>query len=775
MKAYSSFRIFILILASVAGAGAVNVSGKIVDARSGESIVAANVFIPGSDYGAATDLNGFFVIRKVPAGACTLRISHIAYAGRDLTLSVKNSDLYLDRIELEPAAYQGQQVEVTAQRNELVEKDVDIGSFQADPVVLQEIPQLNKDVFRLVRFSPGVTTANAFSPQYFVRGSDAGENMVLLDGMTIYNPQHFMGSAAVFNPYAIKNMEMLAGGFGAEYGGRNASILLISTREGHQDEIHGEFRPGISGMTGAIEFPINRQVTAMVSGRMLTDLSFAVLMGSPNLLSDFNTAILWRSPRQQTRLSAFYARDYMDYSIDNLLLFLPQSAFEKLEEGFITDTRNHAIGLKNRLVITPSLLLETHLYRSGSQVDNRTVFSYLVEDTTSAMNFGLDSRSRIENGILDYTWKNDLIWYLPFAHTLQTGFEVKTLRFSNEMGRFQGKSSPDIYTADNQAAYLQDKMIWKGLTLKTGLRVGRSGPGQPWLGEPRLSAAVDLKAFTLKAGYGRYVQYLTTLDSKNDEFVQFLDYYNSLKDLAPLSSTQGAVSVEKNLTPELFASLTAYSKNFARLYRSSYSNDFSVNRGIVLEKGEGEAYGIEVLLRIEKARLSGWISYAYSRGLRRYPGILGGRTHIFDGDQPHNFKSVLSYKLTRDITASTTFEFSSGFPRTWETGMFLRYDYDPAANQLNAFSASLTPEINNVRYPPHINWEIGWKKKLRSGFGYQLAEYLGLDEAYFTTSIRNLLFLYRNPQYYFYIPEFGYYALGTSYLPSVSAGYSLVF
>ena len=126
------------------------------------------------------------------------------------------------------------------------------------------------------------------------------------------------------------------------------------------------------------------------------------------------------------------------------------------------------------------------------------------------------------------------------------------------------------------------------------------------------------------------------------------------------------------------------------------------------------------------------------------------------------------YNLTRDITASTTFQLTSGFPKTWETGIVSHYDYNPVDNTYGLFPAYLTPVKNNVRYPPRLSWEIGWKKKLRGGFGHQLAEYLGSDEAYLTMSINNLLFLHRNPFMYVYIPGYGYYGFGIELAFSLS-------
>ncbi|MCK5520361.1 MAG: TonB-dependent receptor plug domain-containing protein, partial [Candidatus Marinimicrobia bacterium] len=718
---------------------------------------------------------GFFILQGLKPGTYTLRFSHIAYKTIEMDVKLEKQDIYLSRILLETAPVIGQRVVVEADRNVHIDTDLDIGSFQIRPAMLTEIPQLGKDVFRVIKFSPSVTSSDAFSPQYYVRGSDAGENMVQLDGMTIYNPQHFMGSAAVFNPYAIKNIEMLVGGFDAEYGGRNASILHISTREGNKDGVHGEFRPSISGISGAIEFPLKENITAMISGRLRSDLSFRVLMGSPNLLSDFNTAIMYQGQRLQLRFSGFAARDYMDYSIDNLLIFFPLGIFDNFEEGFITNTTNKALGLKSKLLLHPSLLWESHIYTSSSVVDNQTYFSYLVSDTSQAMNFGMNFRTRIENSIEDYTIKSSLSWYLPFRQTLKGGVEINKLEFRNELGRFQGPASPDINNSRIEAFYIQDRINMNFLSIKLGTRISRTAARGKWVIEPRLSSALKFGNVKIKVSHGEYTQHLTTLDSKNDEFVQFLDYYNALQELEPIHSIQSIVSAESQINADYFLSITGYYKDLQRLYRSAYSNDFNENKGIFLEAGHGEAYGIEFILKTDWDRLNGWISYNWSRGFRNYPGVYGGKTHIFDGDQPHNLKSILSYRLTSDITASSTFKFSSGYPRTWENAMFLRYDYDALENQLNAFSSTLTPEKNNVRYPARLDWEIGWKKKLRSGFGFYLAEYLGLEGAYFTTTIYNILFLHRNPQYYMYIPEYGYYALDTNFLPSVSAGYSLVF
>jgi len=267
------------------------------------------------------------------------------------------------------------------------------------------------------------------------------------------------------------------------------------------------------------------------------------------------------------------------------------------------------------------------------------------------------------------------------------------------------------------------------------------------------------------------------MNTQDFEISQYLDYYYPLQNREPLVSIHYIVSIEGKLSRNLDYSVSGYYKDLSNLYRFDYTTTASsiFAYKAALEQGSGKAYGLEFLMRGEINQLSGWASYSYSRSTRSYPSIQQGKEYLYDGDQTHNLKIVALYKLTEDITASSTIKITSGYPKTWETGMVSHYSYDPVTNTVGIFPDQITPVKNNVRYPARIIWDIGWKKKLRDGFGYHLAEYIGSDEAYFTMSIQNLLFLRRNPYMYMYIPEYGYYAYDFMFFPIVSAGYSIKF
>ncbi len=758
---------------------AANVSGYVADAETGETIIGVNIIVEGTSLGATTDLNGFFVIRRLRPGETTLRFSHIAYEDHRRTIRLDTDDLFLETIALTLAVLEGEAIEVTAHRGEIIQKDMDIASFEVSPRVLKEVPQFGKDVFKLIKYSPSVTISDPLSPLYYVRGGDPGENLVQLDGMTIYNPQHTLSSQAIFNPYAIKNIEMLVGGFDAQYGGRNSSILYITSREGHQDSVRGEFRPSTSGIEGAIEFPVRIGGTAMLSGRILSDLTIRILMGMPNLMADFNGAYQTTLGRTRLRLSAFFARDFVDYDFHRFGYYFTQPYMRTYSFGFLTNTTNTALGIKTRSVLTPNLVFESHLYYSGFSVDNKNFLKFRVQDTTYEGNVDvvLNYETRVSNEVSDFTVKAGLSYFTILNQTLQLGFEQNALTFFNDAGLFSLPSFSAEVNSTLQSFYLQDKIEAGPLLLKFGLRNSRLSSKSEWDMEPRASLALNIRGMTLKAAWGRYQQYVTAMNTQDAEISQYLDYYYPLRGRKPLTSIHHILGIEGRITDRLDYSVTAYYKDLINLYRFDYFNTIATiySYEAALEKGYGEAYGVEFLVRGELGRLSGWIGYSWSRSLRSYPSIQDGKPFLYDGDQTHSLKAVLLYNLTRDITTSTTFQLTSGFPKTWETGIVSHYDYNPVDNTYGLFPAYITPVKNNVRYPPRLSWEIGWKKKLRGGFGHQLAEYLGSDEAYLTMSINNLLFLRRNPFMYVYIPGYGYYGFGIELFPSVRAGYSIKF
>lgn len=756
---------------------AVNVSGYVANVETGETIISVNVIVNGTDFGTSTNLNGFFIIQGLPAGQHNIEYSHIAYEEYHQIIDIDVKDIFVGTITLSPTTLQAEAIEVTGSLGNIIQSDMDIASFEIDPIVLNEVPQLNQDVFKLIKYSPSVTISDPYSPLYHVRGSDPGENLVQLDGMTIYNPQHFLSSEAIFNPYAIKNIEMLVGGFDAEYGGRNASILYITSREGDQRKVRGEFQPSIDGISGAIEFPVHASGTAMLSGRIGTNIINRITMGIPNMLADFNGTYQTTIKQTRLRFSAFLAHDYMDYDLKRISIYFSDPAFRTLGQGMITNTNNIAVGIQIHSIVMPNLVFGSQLYYSGSEIDNKNFIKLSIKDTIQNVDVVLNYETRILNQISDFTVRAHLSYFTFFNQTLKIGIEQNCLSLFNDVGLYSSQILSSKINSTLQSFYVQDKIKIGRLLLKVGLRNGRFSPHNKWRREPRTSLALNLDNVRIKAAWGYYHQYIKAMDTQGYEIIQFLDYYYPLRNIEPLTSIHYILGIEGNLSDRIDYSVTGFYKDLIVAYLFDYNNTVRSIYGYraSLEEGKGKAYGAEFLVRGGFGRLSGWISYSLSRSTRSYPSIQNGKIYLYDGDQTHNLKTILLYKLSQDITASTTFRLTSGYPKTWETGYKSHYSYDPLNNSIGIYPTYITPVKNNVRYPTRILCDIGWKKKLRSGFGYLLAEYLGSDESYYTMTIQNLLFLHRNPFMYIYLPDYGYYALDVEFLPSVNVGYNIRF
>lgn len=755
-------RFIILLLMLTNSLLAYNISGIVFDKATDESIIGVNIML-GQNNGTSTDNNGFFIIRNIKPGQHKILLSHIAYKTKTINIEI-DGDIYLNKIELIPKIIENEAIEIFGKKKSLVDNDLDISSFQANSEILTNAPQLNKDVFKLMQFSPSVSISDPLSPLFHVRGSDPGENLVQLDGMTIYNPQHFMASEAIFNPYAIKNIEMLVGGFSAEYGGRNASILNIVSRDGNKNKVQGEFKPSTSGISGAIDIPINTYSSTMLSCRIKTDLLTDILMNSPNIMSDIIGKYNTKIGDTKLSLTGFYGQDYQNFDISAFTIFFPELG--SFEEGYITNTQNYAFGVKSNSVLHPCLLFDSHIYFSRSDIDNETYLSFAEEDTK------IDYSTYINNKISDFTYKSNLTYYAFGNQTIKVGLELNYLDFVNKIGEF----AEDINNRDAniQAFYIDDKWEIKNLSLKLGVRNTRTLENNNWQLEPRFSAAYKFGVSTFKLNWGQYNQYITTLDMQGDEFVKTLQYFQSLKEYRPVAAEKISFGLDTYINEEISFSLTGYYKDLYRLYNLNYS----ITGDETVEKGYGWAYGFEALIRGKYNRMSGWMAYTYSRGFRKFSFYNNGKSFPYDGDQPHNFKALLFYKLNKDITTSMTFILSSGYPKTWETGKYSQFSYDPVTNEIGGFPRDITPIKNNVRYPSRISLELGWKKLLRTGFGKYLADFLGAKRSYYTVSIKNILFLKRNPYYYLYLDsDFGYYAFDPYIFPFpiISTGYIIKF
>ena len=228
------------------------ISGFVRDDASGEPLGYANVFIKDTNIGGATNMEGYFVITNVPAGAREIAVSIIGFEMiTDSIMVFAGENQRLD-FRLRSTVLEGEAVDVFGEIQKMRQL-VEPSRVSLDLRTLEMVPAfVEPDLFRTVQMLPGVQTLNDFSSALYVRGSTPDQNLVMLDGITIYNPYHLGGIFSTFNTDAIKEADFHAGGFPARYGGRMGAILNVINREGNTEEFHG-----IANIS-ATDFPRNR-------------------------------------------------------------------------------------------------------------------------------------------------------------------------------------------------------------------------------------------------------------------------------------------------------------------------------------------------------------------------------------------------------------------------------------------------------------------------------------------------------------------------------------
>jgi len=235
------------------------VSGFIYDASNGEALIGANVFIENTLIGSSTNLNGYYVIPKIPVGESILIVDYIGYKQFKRKLILTPGDTKVVTVSLEVGNIQMEKVVVTGEVLTTSEKlfRKPISKIELTPREIKQMPQVAEaDLLRALQMLPGILPVSDFSSALYVRGGTPDQNLHLIDGTDVYNPEHAFGLFSTFNTDAIKKVELSKGGFGAQYGGRLSSILNVTNLDGNREEFEGTGSISLLSAKTTVQMPI---------------------------------------------------------------------------------------------------------------------------------------------------------------------------------------------------------------------------------------------------------------------------------------------------------------------------------------------------------------------------------------------------------------------------------------------------------------------------------------------------------------------------------------
>jgi hypothetical protein len=616
------------------------VSGFVYDKSTGESLIGANVYIPGTQLGNITNNSGYFVISDIPGGKQKLIASYVGYNTMVKELSL-NGEQQLLRIYLVPKAYKIGEVLVKGDSMKLADKlfAKPLSTIVMSSRQVNEIPKVvEADLLRALQTMPGITSLSDFSSAIYVRGGTPDQNLYLVDGAEIYNPEHAFGIFSTFNTNAIKRVDVSKGGFGAEYGDKLSSVIDVTNLDGNRRKFEGNFNLSLIAANLTLQMPLG---------------SFGSLSGSFR-----RTYIDQTYSRFIKNLPSYYFYD------GNLKGFFQLGDKDNLTASYFGSKDNLNFQVNNTSPQSPHVL-----YNWGNTIGSINwehlfsdkIFSrFMLSTSNFNSNFSFNQSQPIEenNSLADYTAKGSLEYYITNQLNLKAGVVYKQL---NLLYNFNWNAG--LVNINNKAneANAYTSLLWKPdpvWDIEAGFRFNKFASDKTFTNyEPRFSIKYRLsESSSLKFATGLYDQYL---DSIQRLFISSI-WMAADKNINSSSATHFIFGYEKQVNNFFVFEAETYLKNYKNLYIFNQNfnaeiapNYYEPNGNPVytssqnlFTRGDGRSYGLELMLRKDIGAVTGWISYSLSQTKYTFDGINQG--NAFEPRQDRT--SVLDFVLNGNVT-----------------------------------------------------------------------------------------------------------------------------
>jgi ferric enterobactin receptor len=637
----------------------------------------------------------------VPEDSLILQIFYVGYSTKELRIEVGNLDVKNLKIELQSGVQLGEVV-VSSKSYKVMNASEGVSTIQISPAQLSLLPNVGEvDIFRSLQLLPGVSGSNESSSGLYVRGGTPDQNLVLLDGMTVYNVDHFFGFFSAFNADAVKDVQLFKGAFPAKYGGRLSSVVDLTGKTGNPTKVQGNVGLNLLNARAGIQIPLFKKGSFSIYGRRsYTDIIrsgvynkifdvFTQTENPPDIdgleintiepdfyFFDLNSKLSY-SPTEKDVVALSY------YSGADHLVELNEVRLERGENPTIlieldvdekNDWGNKGFSGKWSRQWNPKLYSNFLLANSNyfSKYDRAVdILVSLVEQDTVVLD--TENLTFEDNDVNDLTVRLDFEYQLNSRHKLEFGGTSTLAEVDYQFIRDDTLSILDLQQeASFTAAYVSD--TWTPISrlyITAGLRTTYYDIDDKFYWAPRFSFQYNLtKKISLKGGYGKHYQFVNRIVNENVTEGSRDFWLLADDDLVKVSSAEHFVLGVGYETDNYIFDVEAYRKELGNL--SEFSLRFQRD-DIDLDKlffsGNGYAEGIEFLFQKKKGDYTGWVTYTLAQVRNNFPELNNGFEFSALHDQRHEFKTVHSYEWEK-FRLAATFVFGSGKPFTEPSGQY---------------------------------------------------------------------------------------------------------
>ncbi|MDB5119642.1 MAG: TonB-dependent receptor [Sphingobacteriales bacterium] len=669
--------------------------GQIQDRNTGEDLIGASITLSAINTGVTTNQYGFYSL-TVPSGKYEISISHVGYstAITQITLT-QSSNLDFD-LGRQPILLN----EVNVQSKHFKSDSIHSNSFVS--VSLDDIKKTpfyagEVDMVKALQMQNGVNAMTEGSSGLFVRGGNIDQNVMLLDEAVVYNPSHLFGLVSVFNPDAVKSIQLYKDNIPANLGGRLSSVIDTRMDEGNMNEFHVKGGASLLSARLALEGPIKKNKSSFLIAyrRGLLDLYNNNFKFS-NLNSSYYDINVKTNIKVSENNRLFYS---MYYGNDHLL---SQNTYANNWGNFISTFRwNH--------IFNPKLF-----FNLSSNYSNYRNQLNIGKDT-------LGKTTNWETGISDIGLRGDFIYYYRPDNEIKVGFNTTLHQFNpGELSNDIEKFSIQKANAIDYSLYFSNSIsLLRNLKAVYGLRSSLfqnissnlyklNNLYQPvesderfkiYYGlEPRIQLTFNAsKRKQATISYNRTYQYMQLVQNNELAYSSLETWIPSSPNIKPQKADFLALSYQYRFS--------IYKLNIASYYKKMYNQLDLIDHAQIIQNpvieselrsGKSTAYGTEINISANKGKFSSELAYSFSRVYKQITGINEGIKYPANYDLPHDLKLNISYQLIPRLSFNSFFIYTSGRPATLPVGY-----YSEEGNKIPIYEGK-----NSSRFPDYHRLDI---------------------------------------------------------------------
>lgn len=730
-------------------------NGYVSDESSGEKLIHVFVYDKVSKQGTRTNDYGFYSL-NLSGDSAQILISYIGYLPKEIPIALSGASSTL-HINLESDNLLNE-VEVIGNVEQPIEQSAQMSSVRLDVRQVKNLPVLlgETDLLKTIQLLPGVQSGSEGSSGFYVRGGGPDQNLVLMDGVPVYNVSHLFGFFSLFNGDAVKSVELIKGGFPAEYGGRLSSVLDIRMREGNMREFHGEGSIGLISSKLTLEGPIVRDHTSFIisARRTYIDVLAAPLIASYGdgtsagyYFYDVNAKVNSRiNDNHHLYLSVYNGRDKASSSDESSYTYDGVTYSDQFEAGL--GWGNTIGSLRWNYRISPKLFLNTTATYTRYNFD----VGFTEEETEKGPNIDnfLSQSINYTSGIDDYGIKTDFDWYPLANHEMKFGFGytrhkftpgVNTSSFSNDSTKIDTTFGSNILFTDEFQVYFRDDFkVGDRWRFNLGLHASAFNVGSQFYSslQPRASARFLLNdQSSIKASVASMTQYLHLLTNQSLGLPTDL-WVPVTENIKPQQSWQVAAGYARSMDHGFQFSAEVYYKDMRNLIEYKEGSSFFAGSQSWENKvttGRGWSYGLELLLEKKVGDITGWVGYTLSKSERQFDEVNFGNPYPYTYDRRHDISVALTYQASEKWTFGMVFVYGTGNAVTI-----------PSAQYRDPYSGEIIEHVaarNNYRAPAYHRLDLSATHTKKTSWGESIWQF-GLYNAY---NRQNPFFLYFDETY----------------------------